>query len=167
MVRIFKDVRVSDDHSIYRNKTLQQLLCGPEFFCVRGRLRGLIELDKSFTWLHHCAQIGQLECVEMLIERHRHLVSVEAKDKSTPLYWAISSGNLDVVKALINAGARLNCRVGDGQTLFARAVEYCWHDIANYLFQVRSTVEPPHHTVHCNTMLSIAWQRQVQNIDQT
>ena len=152
MVREFKDVPVKDDRSIYENKTLQQILQGQQFFRARDKFKELVELDKSFTWLHHCAQIGQLQCVETLIERHRHLVSVEAKDKSTPLYWAITSGNLDVVKALLNAGAKLNCRVGDGETLLTRAVAYCQHDIAKYLVQVRSTVKLPCDIAYCSMM---------------
>ena len=156
MVREFKDVPVKDDRSIYKNKTLPQILQGQQFFRARDKFKELVELDKSFTWLHYCAQIGQLQCVETLIERHRHLVFVEAKDKSTPLYWAITSGNLDVVKALLNAGAKLNCRVGEGETLLTRAVAYCQHDIAKYLVQVSSTVKLPCDTAYCNKMQCLA-----------
>ena len=153
MVREFKDVPVKDDRSIYENKTLHQILQGQQFFRARDKFKELVELDKSFTWLHHCAQIGQLECVEMLIARHPHLVSAEAKDKSMPVYWAISSGNLDVVKALTNAGAELKCRVGHGETLLTRAAAYCQHDIAKYLVQVRSTVGSPYNEV-CHNIIS-------------
>ena len=156
MVREFKDVPVKDDHSIYENKTLPQILQDQQFFRARDKFKELVELDKSFTWLHHGAQIGQLQCVETLIERHRHLVSVEAKDKSTLLYGAITSGNLDVVKAMLNAGAKLNCRVGDSETLLTRAVACCQHNIAKHLVQVRRTVKPPCETAYCNTMQCLA-----------
>ena len=55
----------------------------------------------SKTALHLAAQIGNLEAVEILIERGADLLALTTQ-KKTPLHLAAASGNADIVKLLLS-----------------------------------------------------------------
>ena len=55
----------------------------------------------SKTALHLAAQIGNLEAVEILINRGADLLALTSK-KKTPLHLAAASGNVDIVKLLLS-----------------------------------------------------------------
>ncbi|CAJ1433685.1 unnamed protein product [Effrenium voratum] len=66
--------------------------------------RGLAESCLGLTALMHAARGGHLTCVMALLDSRASL-EAEDEDGATPLHYAALSGDLDVFKALILAGA--------------------------------------------------------------
>ena len=58
-------------------------------------------------------------------------VYVDAKDRNgnTPLHWASGNGHADVVKLLIDRGAKVGVRNGRGETPLSCVIRSCWRDI--------------------------------------
>lgn len=71
--------------------------------------------DDEFTALHHASQIGNLEIVEVLIEKG---ADIHAKSKSgdSIFIWACWGGKIDIIKVLIEKGADINSEDKYGHT---------------------------------------------------
>ena len=67
-------------------------------------------------------------------------VHLEDQFKWTALHHAASSGQLGVVQALINAGAKINHESLTSATPLSRAIESSAIDVVNYLLQNRANV---------------------------
>ena len=61
----------------------------------------------SYTPLHNAAWHGQLEIVEMLIDRGA-TIDAETELKQTPLIFATFKGHHEIVKVLLSKGANAN-----------------------------------------------------------
>ena len=71
----------------------------------------------SRTALHCAAYGGFVECVSVLLQEGRATVNLQDHEGITALHWACSTGSLDVVQLLINAGADPNLMEVDGGRL--------------------------------------------------
>ncbi len=60
------------------------------------------------TPLHVAAEQGQLRAVEVLIGRNQSLVNMQDTAGLTPLAYAATNGNTDVIRCLIAYGAKIN-----------------------------------------------------------
>ncbi len=81
------------------------------------------DIEDSLSWMDRMARIGDVDRMTAIFAKHPDLLEKEASvDKTTPLYWAVTSGNLAAVKYLVDAGADVFVRAGNGDTLLTRAV---------------------------------------------
>lgn len=87
------------------------------------------------TALYHAASSGRLECVRILVKYHADLEGCDVFGVS-PLAAACRAGYLDVVKALVEAGAKINAgtKTGHGTPLLQSAY-YGRADIVQFLLQ--------------------------------
>lgn len=60
--------------------------------------------------LHAACESGRLETVGYLVEECGANVNVQSNDKSTPIFVASQSGNLEIVFFLLSAGAKPGVR---------------------------------------------------------
>ena len=78
----------------------------------------------SFTDIFEAVQKGTIEDVKFYIEKKDIDVNVRTKEGLTPLFAAVSIGNIEVAKYLISVGADVNLRsnVGMPPLFFAVAI---------------------------------------------
>ena len=60
--------------------------------------------------------IGDAEAVKSLIEKHPDMISTLDGDGNKPIYWGVLSGNVDVVKLLLQS-ADVNAKIFEGMIL--------------------------------------------------
>lgn len=77
--------------------------------------RGVAENCLGLTALMHAAKGGHLTCVMALLDS-RAALDAEDEDGATPLHYAAISGDLDVFKALILAGADASLKDAEQRT---------------------------------------------------
>ena len=78
------------------------------------------------TALTHAAWRGHLKLLKMFIARGAKVDTTRGPEKLTPLMGAASTGNLEVVRALLDAGADPNAKSASGKMArdFAEAASY-------------------------------------------
>lgn len=69
--------------------------------------------EVGYTAMHYAARQNQLGCAEMLIRFGADL-NATTPGGATPIMRAAYAGHLDMVKLLLNAGARVDLRDSDG-----------------------------------------------------
>ena len=69
--------------------------------------------------IHEAAKRGDLEKVRLLVDRDPALVGAKDKGGETPLHWAAFSGNLDLVRYLLDKGAAVDAKNARGLTPLA------------------------------------------------
>ncbi|EPS35660.1 hypothetical protein H072_10944 [Dactylellina haptotyla CBS 200.50] len=100
----------------------------PLFYAVQGNHVDVVNILKEAgadpesmdphgrTILHHLANIGDIECVKLLISKNPGLkVDPEDHESNTPLYVAAGQGHEDIVRFLISHGANKNHKDPDNQ----------------------------------------------------
>jgi ankyrin repeat protein len=94
--------------------------------------------QKPYEWtlLHTAAQHGQLDAVNLLLDRGLDPNTREKGDNTYPMHWAAAAGHLDVVRRLADAGGDVVGR-GDDHALEVIGWATCWRnyqsDIADFL----------------------------------
>lgn len=73
---------------------------------------------RGWTALHHAAEFGRLETVQLLFELWGEELNVNAQDSAgwTPLMNAAANGHAPVVSLLLKMGAHLARVNGEGRT---------------------------------------------------
>jgi ankyrin repeat protein len=71
--------------------------------------------------IHEAARQGNLEKVRALVDKDPTLIAAKDKGGETPLHWAAFSGNIDLVRFLLEKGAEVDARNGRGLTPLAFA----------------------------------------------
>jgi hypothetical protein len=116
---------------------------------IKGRARELDALLAAHprkiavtggTWklplLHHAAENGHLDCVEMLLRRGFDPHTRDQFDNASALHWAAQGGHLAIVKRLLAAGVDIDGE-GDLHELGAIGWATCFKqvhaDVADYL----------------------------------
>jgi hypothetical protein len=69
--------------------------------------------------IHEAAKRGDLAKVRSLVDRDPSLVAAKDKGGETPLHWAAFSGNVDLVRFLLDKGAEIDATSGRGLTPLA------------------------------------------------
>lgn len=76
----------------------------------------LLEHGAEVHNIHEAAGIGDVEKVRQFLAADASLIDQEAMSGGMPLHWAAVNGKLEVVRALIEAGADVNARDNGGET---------------------------------------------------
>jgi ankyrin repeat protein len=72
--------------------------------------------------IHDAVRGGDVAAVARLLKKNPKLVNLPDADKgAAPLYHAVDTGNLAMVKILLKAGAKVNAKADDGMTPMLRA----------------------------------------------
>ena len=79
------------------------------------------------TVLHHAARNGDLEIVEQLVSKGAD-VNVKSDHEHFPLYCAAGHGHVATTQYLVEHGADLQARLGDGKTVIEWLKQYADHD---------------------------------------
>jgi cytohesin len=72
--------------------------------------------------IHEAARQGNLEKVRTLVDKDPALVAARDKGGETPLHWAAFSGNVDLVRFLLEKGAEVDAKNARGLTPLAFTV---------------------------------------------
>ena len=92
--------------------------------------------EESLNELHKAARIGNWEEIDILLgSKFGSYVNLSSMYGKTPLYWAATSGDYDVMHKLIEAGADTSFQTEDGDTLLTRLVKL------NYLHLVKRAID--------------------------
>mmetsp|Transcript_644 Transcript_644/g.655 ORF Transcript_644/g.655 Transcript_644/m.655 type:complete len:413 (+) Transcript_644:139-1377(+) len=91
--------------------------------------------DEAQTDLHRAAQDGDLEEVTRIIKEQKHLLHATDSNQWQPIHEAARSGNIDVVKFLVQQGADVSAKTITGATplWWARRALESGHEIIQYL----------------------------------
>ncbi|KAL7803511.1 hypothetical protein V8C44DRAFT_353064 [Trichoderma aethiopicum] len=90
--------------------------------------------------LHIAAEFGHAPLISLLIKDHKAHVNGKDEDGNTPLHIAALRGHLDVVKMLVENGARIDSRDHYGQTPLFKTMKYSEYRIAEYLIECGADV---------------------------
>ena len=79
-----------------------------------------VKMKYDYTPLHLAARTGDLDLVQLLLEREAR-VEEKADMGYTALLFAAENGHLDVIKELVAANADVNAKLEQGSTILHRA----------------------------------------------
>ena len=84
----------------------------------------MLDRDGGSTVLHHACLGGSARVVQRLVEAGAFVDAVSATpEHTTPLHDALRQGHTECAQILIDAGANLSLKTGNGQTSLAIAIE--------------------------------------------
>ncbi|KAI9037200.1 uncharacterized protein KD926_000774 [Aspergillus affinis] len=109
-----------------------------------------------FTLLHLAAYLGNVAWAKLLISEHIHLISRKDNYGRTPLSWAVNQGHRDMVKLLVDHGARVNVKDRSRLTALHIAATGQHKDIMSVLLNQGARLESK--TEHGDTPLTRAIQ---------
>ncbi|MDE5057458.1 ankyrin repeat domain-containing protein, partial [Wolbachia endosymbiont of Drosophila bocki] len=89
----------------------------------------------GFTPLHHTAECGYVQMVEILLKEGRTDVNAQDKKGRTPLHYAARHGHTQVVEVLLEKGADVNLQGKDGKTPLHYTAENGYTQIAEALLK--------------------------------
>ncbi len=121
--------------SNYKDMTAMDIAKKLRFINVQDELQRCKDVDDSMNWLHHSCRSGNINIVKKILEKHPGLIEQEASDHTTPLFWAVTSGVLVVMKLLVAKSADVFCRSGKGDTLLTRTVSLNQRSLVKYLIK--------------------------------
>jgi ankyrin repeat protein len=113
---------------------------------IKGRNKG------GFTLLHAAAYSGHAEIVEFALDRgagiddqenKAEITPLHNKAEITPLHAAAERNYLDVVRLLIERGARLHLKELNGWTPVTRATFKAHNEVVKLLREHGATCDPP------------------------
>jgi ankyrin repeat protein len=87
--------------------------------------------NSDYTLLALTIKLNAADCFQYLLERKADLE--KSCTGKTPLMYAVKYGNLDMTKALIEAGAKLDFVNASGRTALDYAIKYEQKEIYDYL----------------------------------
>lgn len=105
------------------------------------------ELEKNggnppiFTLMHLAAYLGNVAWAKMLISEHRRVISQRDNYGRMPLSWAVHRGHIDMVRFLLNHGARVSAKDRSGLTGLHIAVTGQYKDIVCVLLDRKARLE--------------------------
>lgn len=94
--------------------------------------------DQDF--LYHCKE-GNLEQAMKMVQRDRAVLQEQDDDGATGLLWAVDRGYVDLVTALVEAGASIEHCDGDGSTALHYACMCNRTELVRYLLHVGAQVD--------------------------
>ena len=75
-----------------------------------------VTTDDQRTAVHMAVQYNQIPVLEYLVNHHPAHIERVTTEGYTPLHEAASSGSLDSLKILLDAGAKVNVKSNNGYT---------------------------------------------------
>ena len=124
-----------DAHAKPSNETARQFIYAV-FLANTQRVNGLLRntpklveerYARGDTALHHATRNGDLEIVEQLIGSGAD-VNVTSDHGHFPLYCAAGHGHVETTQYLVEHGADLQARLGDGKTVVEWLKQFADHD---------------------------------------
>lgn len=97
--------------------------------------------SSGYTALHYAARNKHEKCVEYLLENGGCVNCVTKSGKDTPLHRAAYVGNLNIVKKLVEHGAKLEIQNTDGQTCLHKAVQNNHFEVVRYILTCVPSLE--------------------------
>ena len=95
--------------------------------------------EQGLTALYRAAGLGDRAAVRGLLARGADPVVLDSRSGASPMHHAAQSGNVEVARLLLDAGAFLNLQAGDtpknGVTPLMAAVWYRKPDLVAFLLQ--------------------------------
>jgi ankyrin repeat protein len=111
--------------------------------------RGVLQLCYLFgfpvaaaeqDFIYHCRE-GNVERALEMVRENKDVLDEEDDDGATGLLWAVDRGNLDLVTALVEAGADIERCDGDGMAALHYAAQ-CGHaELVAYLLEIGARVD--------------------------
>lgn len=89
--------------------------------------------SSSYNYLAMSIKLKQIKSVKYFAEKGANLDGVCTE--KTPLMYAVKYGQLEIVKYLISAGAKIETETGRGRTALDYAMKYDQNEIAKYLIE--------------------------------
>ena len=89
---------------------------------LKRAIEGTYGLLLENPHFHHYIRIGDLATVRRMVTEDPTRLSQVDTVGNTGLHWAVESGNLEMVRLLVNKGAKMDVRRGDGRTPLAVAI---------------------------------------------
>ena len=89
---------------------------------MKRAIEGTYGLLLENPHFHHHLRIGDLATVRRMVTEDPTRLSQVDTVGNTSLHWAVESGNLEMVRLLVNKGAKMDVRRGDGRTPLAVAI---------------------------------------------
>ncbi len=89
--------------------------------------------ERGFTALHAAAFVGDVDIVQLLVDRGADIHDAQNKAGVTPLFPAIEENHRAAAELLIAAGADLSAKERHGYSLLVRAVFKDHDDMARLL----------------------------------
>ena len=106
---------------------------GDEFWRALLDLGWDVSAEKGWTPQHEAALLGNLEAMEVLLEKSGSVSPREPFNGGTPLHVASFNGHFEVVKLLVSKGADVNARDKEGWTPLAQARDQGFPEIVDWL----------------------------------
>ncbi len=128
-------LQVTGDRSNYQNMTAMDIARKLHFTSIVDEIQQCKDIEDSMNWLHRMSREGNLLNVLAILKKHPDLLEQEAHDHTSSIFWAVTSGELAVVKMLVDKGADVFCRSGKGDTLLTRSVSLNQLHLVEYLVQ--------------------------------
>jgi prolyl 4-hydroxylase len=76
------------------------------------KLSSVMAFNTGSTDAHHFASLGQAEELQRALDANEEMINVRDKNGWMPLHEATRSGDVEVVKLLLDRGADVNARTG-------------------------------------------------------
>eukprot|EP00027_Filamoeba_sp_ATCC50430_P008172 CAMPEP_0168554264 /NCGR_PEP_ID=MMETSP0413-20121227/7684_1 /TAXON_ID=136452 /ORGANISM="Filamoeba nolandi, Strain NC-AS-23-1" /LENGTH=943 /DNA_ID=CAMNT_0008584987 /DNA_START=182 /DNA_END=3013 /DNA_ORIENTATION=+ len=97
------------------------------------------------TPVHYASQFGQIQSLNLMLEKSKGVVNMKDEKDCTPLHLAIIHGNLECTRLLLLRGANLAAATEEGSTVFHLA---CKHRRPKIVDLLLTTVEKNPKTFH-------------------
>lgn len=113
----------------------------PLITCIKSGLRLALPVALIFgvtakaAEIHDTVRKGDAAAVTRLLKQNPKLANLPDEDHAaTPLHLAVDAGNLELVKVLLDAGAKVNIAMDDGNTAVRRAAAITNHEGIAWLY---------------------------------
>ncbi|XP_063222406.1 ankyrin repeat and SAM domain-containing protein 3-like isoform X2 [Bacillus rossius redtenbacheri] len=90
--------------------------------------------DRGWTALFYAAHMGQLECLQVLIQHKCDVNTIASQSGETALMVAVRCGNMDFVKVLLRCGADATVVTGSGTSALSVAEALGFMEVADVLW---------------------------------
>ena len=133
-----------------------ELVVGDVVITDMKAMRSLLGLSYELDMVD-AISIGDIERVNYLIESDEADVDARYHGGNTALMWAAWVGNLDIVRLLVEAGAKLNLQNRVGYTALIQAVWMERLDVVEFLVRLEATDNEFIDLQDCNGRTALMW----------